>query len=157
MKTLEQIVTKCNKGQFLTISTATTAVEMNEKQYKKSPYLGRITKETTYTAVRFCDYENLSSTIEKREQGIEAQKPTWWEWVEFPFIAKHKTKGTLYIVVKPTTEIPSSKFFLDGIEVKKAEISDGLKKEGNKDSSVYMIKLDSVKYLSQGNILYQKG
>lgn len=157
MKSLAQIITKCSKGQFLTITTATTAVEMDEKQYKKSPYLGRLTKETTYSAVRFCDYENLASTIEKREQGIEAQKPTWWEWVEFPYIAKHKSKGTLYVVVKPTTEIPSSKFFLDGIEIKKAEIADGLKKESAKDSAVYMIKLDSVKYLSQGNILYQKG
>lgn len=156
MKTLQQVITKCAKGQFLTITTATTAVEMNEKQYKKSPYLDRITKETTYKAVRFCDYENLSSTKEKREQGIEATAPTWWEWVEFPFIARHKSKGTLYVVVKPTTEIPTAKFFLDGIEVKKADISDGLRKESAKESTVYMIKLNSVKYLAQGNILYCK-
>lgn len=157
MKTLEQIINKCAKGQFLTITTATTIAEMNEKQYKKSPYLNRVKRETTYSAVRFCDYENLATTIEKREQGIEAQKPTWWEWVEFPYIARHKTKGTLYVVVKPTTEIPNSKYFLDGVEVKKAEIADGLKKESAKDSTVYMLKLDSITYLQQGNILYQKG
>ena len=142
MKSLAQIITKCSKGQFLTITTATTAVEMDEKQYKKSPYLGRLTKETTYSAVRFCDYENLASTIEKREQGIEAQKPTWWEWVEFPYIAKHKSKGTLYVVVKPTSEIPSSKFFLDGIEIKKAEI-ESVKR--NSDKNVIIITKDNSK------------
>jgi hypothetical protein len=156
MKNLESIVKKCVKGQFLTITTATTSVEMDEKQLKKSPYLGRITKETTYKAVRFCDYEHLTSTIEKREQGIEAQKPTWWEWVEFPFIARHKSKGTLYVVVKPTSEIPTAKYFLDGIEVTKSDIADGLRKESGKESAVYMIKLNSVKYLAQGNILYCK-
>lgn len=156
MKNFEQIVEKCVKGQFLTIVAETSISDMDGKQLKKSPYLGQLRKETTYTAVRFCDYENLASTKEKREQGIEAQKPTWWEWVKFPYIARHKTKGTLYVVVKPTTEYPSSKYFLNGVEVSSELVKPNLKKVSG-ESTVYMLKLESITYLQQGNILYKRG
>ena len=156
MKTLESIVVKCAKGQFLSIVAETNVSEMDEKQYKKSPFLGRLTKRTTYNAVRFCDYENLSSTKEKREQGIEAQKPTWWEWVEFPYVARHKSKGTKYIVVKPTDKYPTSEYFIDGIKVDYEDIKYCLKKTSNNEPSVFMLKVDSVTYLAQNNVLFVK-
>lgn len=157
MKTLENIVTKCAKGQFMTIVAETSVADMDSKQLKKSEYLGKLTKRTTYTSVRFCDYENLASTKEKREQGIEAMKPTWWEWVNFPYIAKHKTKGTLYVVVKPIgTDIPTSEYFDNGKPIATDLVKPHLKKVSGGGSSVYMLKMDSIIYLSQGNILYRK-
>lgn len=168
MKTLENIVTKCVKGQFLTIVTETSIQDMNGKQLKKSPYMDVLRKQTTYRSVRFCDYENLASTKEKREQGIEAVKPTWWEWVVFPYIARHKTNGTKYLVVKPIeNEIPQSEYFevIEREPIAKDRITPistemvkpYLKKTSSSGSSVYMLKLDSIIYLSQGSILYRKG
>ena len=157
MKSLENIVTKCAKGQFMTIVAETSIEDMDSKQLKKSSYLGKLTKRTTYTSVRFCDYENLASTKEKREQGIEATKPTWWEWVNFPYIARHKTKGTLYVVVKPIeNDIPTSEYFENGKHIDSSLVKPHLKKTSGGGSSLYMLKLDSIVYLSQGNILYRK-
>lgn len=156
MKDLENIIVKCTKGQFMTIVAETSVADMDSKQLKKSDYLGRLTKRTTYTSVRFCDYENLASTKEKREQGIEASKPTWWEWVNFPYIARHKTNGTLYVVVKPIEgNYPTSEYFDKGNPIATDLVKPHLKKSSG-SSSVYMLKLDSVIYLSQGNILYKR-
>jgi hypothetical protein len=157
MKNLENLIKRVQLGQFLSVTTIASTADMDAKQLKKSPYIGRVSKETCYTSVRLCDYENLASTKEKREQGVEAHKPTWWEWVEFPYIAKHKNNGTRYLVVKSIESVcPTSKFFLDGKEVRKADIADGLKKSNATNSSVYMLKLESITHLEQGGLLYEK-
>lgn len=157
MKTLENLIEKLSLGAFMTVVTVYNTDEMDSKQLKKSPYLGRVTKETTYTSVRLCEYENMASTIEKREQGIEASKPTWWEWVKYPYIARHKSNGTKYLVVKSIENVcPHSKFFLDNVEVPKDDLREYLKKGNNSNSEVYMLKLDSIKHLEQGKILYEK-
>lgn len=157
MKTLETIVTKCAKGQFMTIVAETSIEDMDAKQLKKSIYLGKLKKQTTYRSVRFCDYENLASTKEKRENGTEATAPTWWEWIEFPYIARHKTKGTKYLVVKPIeSEIPTTQYFSCGNPIETELVKPHLKKTSVNGSSVYMLKLESIVYLSQGSILYKK-
>lgn len=154
MKTLENIITKCVKGQFLTIVAKTSVSDMNDKQYKKSPYLGLVTKITKYRAVRFCEYENLTSVKKKRELGIEATSPTWWEWVKYPFIARHKTKGTLYVVVKPINIVPQSVYYLDGERIDTDIIKPYLKKVSQQENTVFMLKLDNITFLQQGKIVY---
>lgn len=152
---LEKAIYSLKLGQFLKVSTATSVADMNEKQLKrKSPYLDRLSKTNTYIGVRLCDYENMSATKEKREQGIEAVVPTWWSWVRFPYIARHNTKGTLYLVVKttPTSDIKAD-FWVDGItKVSKSELKPYLRKENEEKPQVCMLKLESITSIQQGEL-----
>mgnify|MGYP003301304749 FL=1 len=153
-KSLESAIYSLRLGQFLRVSTATTCADMNEKQLKrKSPYLDRLSKKNTYVGVRLCDYENMGTTKEKREQGIEAITPTWWSWVRFPYIARHNTKGTLYLVVKTTTTTDiGAEYFVDGNKVLKSEVKDYLRKESEDMPLVCMLKLDSITEIQQGEV-----
>lgn len=150
---LVNAVLRMAQGQFISVHTSTSAEDMDKKQLKrKSPYLGRLTKTNIYKAVRFCNYEEMQATKEKRAEGIEAVAPSWWEWVKFPYIAKHKTNGQLYVVVKPTTVIPSADYMIDGRKVAKSEIQEYLRKESDEEPQVYMLKLQSITHIKQGSI-----
>lgn len=151
-QSLESVIYSLKLGQFLRVSTLTSVEDMNDKQLKrKSPYLGRLSKSNCYISVRLCDYENMASTKELRSQGIEAVEPTWWEWEKFPYIAKHKTKGTRYLVVKTvdTTDI-SAVYYVDDNKVPSEEIRPYLRKGADEMPKVCMLKLDSITSIQQG-------
>lgn len=158
MKSKEQIIKSLRKGQFFSVSTFTGCEEMNKKLKKRdNPFLGRVSRETTYDGVRFVDYENMASVKEKREQGIEAKEP-WYEWVDFPYIAVGKKNRKQYAIVKPTTNVRiTSRYFVDGVEISKESLLPYILKSGStEEASVLSLELSQIKYICQGNIIYKE-
>lgn len=159
MKTIKNFLTEINKGQFFSIGTFTSAEDMDRKMLKKNnPLRGRVTRETYYEGVRFVDYENMAPVKEKRENGVEATKPNY-DWVEFPYIAKFKTRpNKLYAIVRTTKNINiKSRYFVDGVEVKKEDILPYMYKTGKVGEPIqFSLDIDQIIYIAQGKILYKK-
>ena len=150
---LEEIILKLKKGQFLSVSASYSIADMDAKMKKRNnPYLGKTTRKVTYKGIRICNYENLKEVIELREKGIEPIKPTWWEWEVYPYIARHKTKGTKYLVVKPTKVIPSVTYFVDGVE---ANVPNEVFYKTDK-GLVMFLKLDTLTGIKQCSINWKR-
>ena len=153
MKTIKAFIkANANKGQFISVLQVQGTDACDKKLRKNSALRGRVTREVYYTACRVCDYENMSQVKEKRAEGIEATKPTWWTWVEFPYFAQHITKGTEYFVVKPTTEKPKVQYYLDGKPINKKDFPNDFLKSQDKESLVYMITLSEVVAINQQQV-----
>lgn len=129
-------------GQFFSVVAVKGAEECNKKLRKGASFINRVTSTTTYTNARVCDYEHLGEVKEKREQGIEAVKPTWWEWVEFPYFARHKTNGTEYLVIKKADA--TTEYALDGQPIHKSDYPQEFLKSSSSESIVYMVKLSEI-------------
>ena len=160
MKTIKNFLTEINKGQFFSIGTLTPTEDMDRKMLKKNnPLRGRVTRKTYYEGVRFVDYENMAPVKEKRENGVEVTKPSY-DWVEFPYIAKYKTRpNKLYAVVRTTKNVNiKSRYFVDGVEVKKEDILPYMYKTGKvlSEPVQFSLDLDQIIYIAQGTILYKK-
>lgn len=158
MKNLDLVIEsakKCGKGQFLSIVMEKGTSDVDNDQKVKSPYRGRITKRTVFSSVRFCDYENMQKTIEKREQGIEAVSPTWWHWVDFPFVAANNKTNELYIVVKATNVVPKSEYFCDGCPISYADIAPYMLKKSKSEMSVFMLKANDITEIRQGDVVFK--
>lgn len=159
MQNVKKIITSLQKGQFFSIGTFTPTEEMDKKLLKKNnPLRGRVTRETYYDDVRFVDYENMEIIKEKRENGVEATKPSY-DWVEFPYIAKYKTRpNKLYAVVRTTKNVNiKSRYFVDGVEVKKEDILPYMYKTGKVGEPIqFSLDLEQIIYIKQGIIRYKK-
>ena len=146
--TIKNIVVK---GQFVSVEAFKTSADCDRKLRKSSTLRGRLTAVQTYTNGRICDYEGLAEVKALRESGVEAKKPTWWGWTDFPYFAQHKTNGTEYFVLK-TADV-STQYYLDGQPIKKADYASDFLASSDKESLVYMVKLaDIVKIKSNGNV-----
>jgi hypothetical protein len=81
-----------------------------------------VTKQTTAFVRAGIDYANLKSVkegIESGERGEVQPLPSWSEWVQFPFILRHKENGTEYVRLYPASfdnlkEKNQVQYFLDG-------------------------------------------
>lgn len=146
--TIKQIVVK---GQFISVEAFKSSADCDKKLRKSSTLRGRLTAVQTYTNGRICDYEGLVEVKALRESGVEAKKPTWWEWIDFPYFAHHKTNGTEYLVLK-TADV-STQYYLDGVPIKKSDYASEFLATSEKESLVYMVKLnDIIKIKSNGNV-----
>lgn len=130
------------KGQFFSLVAEKNTQDCDKKLRKASTFRGRVTAVQEYTNCRVCDYENLKEVKEKREQGIEAVKPTWWEWSEFPFFARHKANGTEYLVVKKADV--NTQYFLDSEKINKKDYPQEFLADSKSESLVYMVKLEDI-------------
>ena len=157
MKTKEQIIKALKKGQFFSISTFTDCEEMNSRLKKRdNPFLGRVSRETTYDGVRFADYENLAEVKAKRAKGIPPILPNY-NWVDFPYIAVGKKNGKPYAIVKPTANARiTSRYFVDGVEVSKELLLPYMLKRGTSMPLQFSLELSQIKYICQGNIIYKE-
>ncbi len=76
------------------------------------------------------EYDHQKAVVEKRENGElpkeNAGLPSWSEWVQYPFIIRHKTNGQLYLrMYKGTSDKvrPTVTFFIDGNETTRETIT----------------------------------
>ena len=95
-------------------------------------------------------YDNLASVIEKRASGElpaeNAGLPDWCEWKEFPYVLRHKTKGTEYIRLYPTDSVKVT-YSVEGREISYEEIEEFLtsdEKRGGDKPDCIMVTLDNV-------------
>lgn len=112
---------KALKGQHVSITW--------KRQLKTLKRCTVIVEKETRAFVRTgIDYANLASV----KEGIEAGEredvqplPDWCEWVEFPFILRHKENGTEYVRLYPSTFAnlrPSTRYFVNGKEANVDEV-----------------------------------
>ena len=156
MQTIKQTIKGIvNKGQFFSLVANKNTQDCDKKLRKVSTFRGRVTATQTYTNGRVCDYEHLAEVKEKREQGVEAVKPTWWEWTDFPFFARHKTNGTEYLVVKKADV--NTQYFLDNEKICKKDYPQEFLADNKSESLVYMVKLaDIVSVKAGGKFITEK-
>lgn len=144
------IKTLVKQGQFFSLVAVKGAEECNKKLRKGASFTNRVTRTDVYTNARVCDYEHLGEVKEKREQGIEAVKPTWWHWVEFPFFAEHNTSGQQYLVLKKADL--HTQYHLDGEDITKADYPQEFKKSSSSESIVYMVKVEEIVAISASGV-----
>lgn len=100
------------------------------------------------------EYDSLKSVQQKRSNG---QLPSenqglaeWAEWVQYPFVIRHKTKGTLYLRMYKGTSAkvhPSVAFLLDSKAVSFEAIEQHLlasEKRGHDDTDTFMVKISDL-------------
>ena len=82
-----------------------------------------VTKFTTTSVRKGIDYENLSSTIDKRNMGIEkSSRPLWYSHVD-KMLCKHNTKEQYYIMLFPNPiGKPHTQYFLNGKPISTEEL-----------------------------------
>jgi hypothetical protein len=108
-----------SKGQFVKASWKSNP---KPKAEFKSTLLEKHTKGIVRSGI---NYSNLSSVQQGIADGTRGpvQELPFGEWQSFPYIIKHRpkdaTEDVLYIRLYPTTHIPESIYYVDGIEVDK--------------------------------------
>ena len=159
---MKNSVLKLQRGQWLSVATMYPTEKMDSELLKKvggqpNPFFGRITKRTEYSGLRVCEYENMAQVIAEREQGKEAREP-WYEWINFPYIARGKKNGNEYLVVKTTPTFQAKvTYYLDGVEVEFSEIAHAFKaKSRGEVTRVLTLQLDYIEKFKQGGITYEK-
>jgi hypothetical protein len=103
------------------------------------------------------DYEKLASTKEKRAEGKESKGlPSWAEWVIFPFLIRHKTKGTTYLrmYVGSSKKITANRqFSLEGKAVSFEAIEQHLlsSEKKSKHSETFTVKTEDLTRIYSDN------
>jgi len=133
---------------------ANIIVEWDREAKVKKAFAGRIRKQVRMVGRVGLTYDNLISVQRKRETGELPQEnaglQTWAEWLKFPFLLGHKTKGTQYLrLYKGTSKTvqPYVEWTLDGKEVAKEAIMDMLLASEKKPSEgdCFMVKVEDLK------------
>jgi len=108
-------------------------------------------------------YDNQAAVQEKRSNG---ELPTenkglaeWAEWVQFPFLIRHRTKGTMYLRMYSGTSKkvkPHRQFLMDGeavsFEMVEAHLLAAEKKSEHGDT--FMVKVEDVTRIYSENVEY---
>lgn len=87
-----------------------------------------ITKRTTAMVRAGIEYSNLSVVKEALASGEkdEIADVSWAEWIQRPYVFRHKSKGTEYVRLYPAvlknTPKPNVQWFRDGKPVELSEI-----------------------------------
>lgn len=87
-----------------------------------------VEKETTTFVRSGINFANLASVregIANGERGEVQPLPTWCEWEQAPFILRHKSNGTQYVRLYPSTFNnlkPATRYFLNGVEVSAQDV-----------------------------------
>jgi len=108
------------KGQFV---SATWTTKVTTKAEHKAL---NVTKTTTATVRTGITYDNMGAVQDKRENGElpaeNAGLPEWQKWVVFPYHLRHTTKGTDYVRLYTTENVPTVTYRIDGREATKADV-----------------------------------
>jgi hypothetical protein len=118
-----------------------------------------IEKETRAYVRAGIDYANLKSVREGIAQGTREEVqplPDWCEWIQFPFTLRHKSKGTEYVRLYPSTFgnlKPSVRYYVNGLEARAEDVEPlCLAKEFRDRDDVpacFMVKVDSISEVSE--------
>ena len=143
----EMIMGMIRLGRTISVIRCLPTDRVDEKLYKTSSLRGHISNTQTYSSIRVCDYEHLAIVQDERANGKEKQRPQWWHWQEgqYPYFAKHNSKGTEYLVVKTqkNTHI-KSEYFVDGQKTLKRSIQEHFKATNPNIGRVIHIPLDEI-------------
>lgn len=141
-------------GKIISVTCFKGIADCDDKLYKTSSLRGRVTAVQTYTNCRVCEYENLAEVKEMRAAGIEAKKPTWWHWVDYPYFAQHNNRPTEYLVLKKADI--HTQYYLDGVPINKSDYEAEFLKTTHKDMLVNMVKLADVVEVKGNHKVWQK-
>ena len=144
MKNVKQFIKNYKPGTFVSVVTERPA------KVKQSAKDMVIIKRAEMVARLGVNYDNLKQTNEKRDNGELPQENAglpWGEWDIYPYLIKHKNAE--YIRMYANKAQIKNKFFLNGAEVKKADIEQYLlaseKSKPTEDSVLTLsIKADNV-------------
>lgn len=139
------IIKSISKGKFISVARNISTDGVDDKLYKTSSLRGHITNRKVYSGIKVCEYEERADVKRERAEGKEKQKPTWWSWVDYPYIAKHNTKGIEYLVVKcyGTTKV-KSEYFVDGEKTPKSALRGHFKAQNTTMGRCMFIPLNEV-------------
>ena len=99
------------------------------------------------------EYDNLASVQAKRSNGelpTENQGETWWEWVQHPFLVRHKKSGQHYLrLYKGTSKKVAlhRQFLMDGKAVSFEMVEAHLlasEKRSNDSTDTFMVKVEDL-------------
>jgi hypothetical protein len=122
----------------------------NAKTKKNSPEIQKRVRAVGRIGI---EYDNIAKVKEKRENGSlpseNAGLQDWQEWVNYPYLLKHKSKGTLYLrLYKGTSDkvCPKVEWLLNDEPVAIEDISDFLyaSELSKSESDCFQCKLDDV-------------
>mgnify|MGYP006305930805 CR=1 FL=1 len=103
------------KGQFLSAKWQSN-VPTSAKH--KDVTILKVTEAVVRAGINFSNLTSVKTAIENNERG-EVQPLKWGQWIKFPYLIGHKDKK--YVRLYPSkNNMPKVKYFLNGIEVKKA-------------------------------------
>lgn len=102
------------KGQFL--SAKWQSKVPTSAKYKKDVTIVKVTEAVVRAGINFANLTSVKTAIENNERELQPLK--WGQWLKFPYIIGHKDKR--YIRLYPSKNKPKVKYFINGIEVKKA-------------------------------------
>jgi len=107
------------KGQIVT-------VHARREMKTRKAVVSTVEKESVFQAQVGVDYDNKARVIEKRESGelpTENAGLPWGQWVQFPYVIEHKGNFYFRFSVVRNNFIPSVKYFIDGVETTKEQIT----------------------------------
>lgn len=108
------------KGQFVSLHT-------KRPMKVRKGVVDNLEKDSTFVVRIGVDYDNIKAVQEKRESGELPEqnaglKPNF-KWVHFPVLLQNEKSGEFYIrCSKGANTAPKTKYFKNGIEVKKDDI-----------------------------------
>lgn len=103
MNKLETFVKTIGRGQMGIKVAIATEYEMNKgRGANRNPYLGRVTKVTTFTHVTFCCSYGNAVNNEREREGLDADfvptSPHGMVWVDYPYyLQSTKDPNTHYL------------------------------------------------------------
>lgn len=128
------------------------------KTFKASGVI--VTKRTSAyvrAGINFANLSSVKNAIEAGERGEVQALPSCQEWESFPFILRHKTKGTQYVRLFPPANgfdnlpKPQTEWTLNGQPSSYAQVEPHLLAEEKPDGSVpecYALTADYVKEIA---------
>jgi len=103
------------------------------------------------TGVAFANLGVVKDAIEAGERGEVGSLPSWQEWAAFPFILRHKTKGTEYVrLTLAGSDRISVRLFVNGTEVDRETFNGYLTPsdaKGGEKPEVISVKLENIRRL----------
>ena len=109
-----------SRGQFVKVKWKSNPSPA--APFKKTHTLEKVTEGVVRAGI---DYANLSSVKDAIASGSrgEVQPLPFGEWISFPYLIKHRPKGSeedvIYVRLYPSIHIPKSLYYVNGENVDK--------------------------------------
>lgn len=145
-----EIKTLRNKIKLVKKGTFSTMIWERPLKTKKAFAEDVITKRTAAVVRTGINYNNMTSTQEKRASGVLPETPQplpWGEWEVYPYIIQHK--GTRYLRAYLAKNKPTVQYFCNGVEVDKEAIESKCLKSEFKvkdDNQTFVVKVENIIY-----------
>ena len=157
IKEAREITAEATKGANLSISWERDCKIRKKLKGSKEPITDKITKAVDAVCRIGIDYDNIKKVQDKRESGeLPTENTGLWfgkgEWVDFPYIVKHKTTGKLYFRMYYGSNSKPGKcqFKKNGVDCSFADVEKYLlaSEKTPKDGDCFYVKLEDVKNIA---------